>query len=223
MISKRWRIDSIFGSHSLSIGWDKKLRKYWIEIYKKWPYYILPSHENVYKMTVLCNMCLCCPLQVYIVPSVLHAVHVVLGDELHHSSGSGDIGRSIRLLLLDDGQVEPGQFSSGPVSVESTSVSVCSYVCACVPVCVWRGIQNKKIQLSTSEIQLKFNWCLVELQLWRSWKWARVQLLNLSWISIRVQPAFNLLNLNWFSTLAEMWNFCWFPLMCQMAKHVPRT
>ena len=77
-------------------------------------------------------MCLCCSLQVYVIPSVLHAVHVVLGDEFHRSSGSGDTGRSIRLLLLDDGQVEPGPFSGGQFSVESSSVSVRSYMFVCM-------------------------------------------------------------------------------------------
>ena len=163
------------------------------------------------------------------------------------------------------------------------------FLCSYVPSTGIRGeasLKQKKIELSTSEVQPKFNWSSVELQLWRSWiihmqmssrstveaqlsfnymqicelnagwtrvenftcKWARVQLLKFSWastickygsrtrverelkishanelafncwISVKFQLAFNprstriqLLNLSWFSTLAEL---------CRMVKHV---
>ena len=46
------------------------------------------------------------------------------------------------------------------------------FLCSYVPSTGIRGeasLKQKKIELSTSEVQPKFNWSSVELQLWRSW------------------------------------------------------
>ena len=89
---------------------------------------------------------------------------------------------------------------------------------------------QKKIERSTSEVQPKFNWSSVKLQLWRSWKIhmqiSRVQLMKLSWASTIYKYAswmqvenftckwacVQLLNLSWVSTRVQFaFNFCWFP------------
>ena len=67
---------------------------------------------------MLCYVC-----QVHNVPTVLPVVHAVLGDELHSSRRSSDLGRSLCLILLDLRQVaQPAGVPGINVSLEGSQV-----------------------------------------------------------------------------------------------------